>query len=776
MEFDITADVHVGRDQLGKVRQLRHTQKPYTADQAGLTATKAPMTPRALADQYLRDVASLYELAPTATVNFAAALAQSPTNDASQLRFKEEKSVQNSTIISYVQTLYGLPVWDAGVTVRMNNQPLQVTSSHSAAHSGLVDVAKPAADFAYLPNKVDQDKLKKSLGASEEPVVTSTRLLIYRYEEDQRIDPQITLKKKGGFQGEDFPRLPLPALTPSPEIKEGQHYVVSEVLFSLAYPNWGTLNWRAFLDPQSGQVLYLRALVSCAANGHIFHTDPVTQTGISHTAATSPALLDPLRHQVPLLGLNPLPFPSAPQVLSGTLVALREVNAPSTPMPTRLEPFNFNYSCPTADFAAVNAYYHCDAFYRFIEGLGFNLADYFDGTTFPVPVDPHALNNAVNAQARGNASGNGMGAFVFGRISPGQTMGIATDVRVVLHEFGHSVLWDHVNSPNFGFAHSPGDAFAAILHDPESKLTDAARFETFPFMKANGSIDRRHDRKVDEGWAWFGSEWDTQYGGEEVLSTTLFRIYRAAGGDSKDVAVRRAASRHAVYLILAGVHGLFFQTPDPDVYVTALIDADNANSFEDEPGGTMDKVIRWSFEKQGLYQPFGAVPPFSTPGAPPDVDVYIEDGRNGEYMPYLANFDNASAAAVWNRTASDDNTVDQAPTVGAQNFVYAIVRNRGTQAAQNVRVRGFQSRTANPLKWPTDWKPMTTASLLIAGGVAAGASEKVGPFQWTPEFAGQSVLVSVSATGDRSHAETVIGTVSNARLVPLDNNIVQRKF
>ena len=60
--------------------------------------------------------------------------------------------------------------------------------------------------------------------------------------------------------------------------------------------------------------------------------------------------------------------------------------------------------------------------------------------------------------------------------------------------------------------------------------------------------------------------------------------------------------------------------------------------------------------------------------------------------------------------------------------------------------------------------------------VAAGASEKVGPFQWTPEFAGQSVLVSVSATGDRSHAETVIGTVSNARLVPLDNNIVQRKF
>src|SRR5262245_36882325 len=108
MEFNLSPDVHVGKDQQGKVRQLRHTHKPYTVDQAGLAATGAPVTPRALAEQYLRDVAGIYELAPTATANFAAALAPSPTNDAAQLRFKEEKSVQNSTTVSYAQTLYGL--------------------------------------------------------------------------------------------------------------------------------------------------------------------------------------------------------------------------------------------------------------------------------------------------------------------------------------------------------------------------------------------------------------------------------------------------------------------------------------------------------------------------------------------------------------------------------------------------------------------------------------------------------------------------------------------
>jgi hypothetical protein len=42
-------------------------------------------------------------------------------------------------------------------------------------------------------------------------------------------------------------------------------------------------------------------------------------------------------------------------------------------------------------------------------------------------------------------------------------------------------------------------------------------------------------------------------------------------------------------------------------------------------------MIRWAFEKQGLYQPAGTVMPNSNEDAPPPVDVYIEDGRSGEY-------------------------------------------------------------------------------------------------------------------------------------------------
>jgi hypothetical protein len=86
------------------------------------------------------------------------------------------------------------------------------------------------------------------------------------------------------------------------------------------------------------------------------------------------------------------------------------------------------------------------------------------------------------------------------------------------------------------------------------------------------------------------------------------------------------------------------------------------------PGGAIGKVVRWSFEKQGLYQPTGAPTPVTTPGAPPDVDVYINDGFYGEYG-YLEDFwDNTN---IWNLLAPDPSTtpVDhQTPMCGARGF------------------------------------------------------------------------------------------------------------
>jgi hypothetical protein len=364
---------------------------------------------------------------------------------------------------------------------------------------------------------------------------------------------------------------------------------------------------------------------------------------------------------------------------------------------------------------------------------------------------------------------------VFGVAAPNTTFGIAADVRVVIHEFGHGVLWDHVDSPNFGFAHSPGDSLAAILHDPISKAPD--RFETFPFMKQSAGLSRNHNRPVSEGWAWGGpaNRDDTQYGSEQILSTTLFRIYRAAGGDSDEQSERVFASRYVSYLILKAVGLLEFMTRDPDVYVMALTEADAVTTdFEGHPGGAFAKVFRWSFEKQGLYQPPGAPSPVHQPGAPPDVDVYIDDGRDGEYMPFLKQVDDAGE--IWNRSAEDGGLIHEPPVAGVESFLYLRVKNRGTSVATEVSVRGFRAPADGGKLWPGDWQPLA-AGKVAAPDIPPGGSVVVGPLRFTPAAAGEQVLFEVAALGDSSAlASVVAGPIATRRLVQLDNNLAQKRL
>ena len=111
---------------------------------------------------------------------------------------------------------------------------------------------------------------------------------------------------------------------------------------------------------------------------------------------------------------------------------------------------------------------------------------------------------------------------------------------------------------------------------------------------------------------------------------------------------RRLASRVVTYLILRAVGDL---TPlnnpaSADAWCTRLMATDAFDwTSEGLTGGAYRKVIRWAFEVQGLFRPPGA--PNTDPGAPPQVDVYIDDGRTGTYLPYLADFADIERAFVF---------------------------------------------------------------------------------------------------------------------------------
>lgn len=770
MALDLGPGVLVTRDAQGVVRGLNHLDAPHAPGRASSSA--------ALAVAYLREAAEVFGIDATIEAKRAPSpTAQpKPADDRPQLLLTESTSLLGATTHGFSQWLHGLQVWEAGASVTVRDDPLGVVTARSEYRQDM-KVAELLLDAEVRPGKLSAGAAAELLGRKDLRLNSKGRWWLYRYDPAERHLRETAVKDARTGREQGPPTLRLPAVPRG--IEPGVHYQVLEILFDTEVPRWGVLHWRAFVEPRTRAVLYVRAFVACAT-GLVYLTDPTVQGGsraLKANAATT-AQLDAERRTVTLLGLQ---APSGgTQALRGEFVVVQDTNLPTVAPPTTTSPFDFAFTSTSDGFAAAATYHHCDAMFRLVQNSGFTVSTYFASTTFPVPVD-HRGRTDINASCEGNATGNGVGKMIFGPCDAGTAVGMGCEGRTVMHEFCHALLWDSVSSPNFGFAHSAGDSIAMIATDPFNRLTGLDRFVVYTFCPLG--TDRRADRDVAAGWAWGGSKDGRGYDSEEILATTMFRLYRSLGGDSTRQEVREFASRYCLYLIIRAIGSLatspITPTPLPGSFADAVMTADRlTTAWEGFSGGAMHKVVRWSFERQGLYQvparPAGTV---VARGAPPDVDVYIDDGRSGEYE-FRENF--WDTTDIWNRAVGDGGTSHEDPVVGQPSFVYVRVRNRGRLPAGNVTVRGFHSRPMTGLVWPADWQPMTTASIhLGATTIAAGGSTVVGPFEWTPTVVGhECLLMDVSADGDRSVIDptsgTVTGSIPHWRLVPFDNNVAQR--
>jgi len=780
--FDPSANAHVTRDANGTVRDLLHVEEPFTS-----TAGTALLAAR----EYLDKFGSLLGISAPELANFTLPPETSPTRAGIEYRFGQEKPQFDTTTVVFEQTCFGLPVWEAGVAVHMRQQPFVVLSAQSSRHAS-VSAEMPSDKALARLHKLDPKQLAKSLGLDQSKdcdpsslTVLRQRLVIYRYDETRRMPqedpPQAQAASVGTVQHTPHPSLPLP---PLPEtIQPGKHYVAAELIFTLAWREIKNLAWRAIVDVETLAVLHLRAFID-NVSGLVFKEDPITSNAGPLPGATG-AELNGVRSSQLLADLDP---PAGGiYSLTGERVSVIEIVLPAVAPPTEPAGTNFDYNARTNDFAAVNAYYHCDRFFRLVQDLGFDLGTYFTGTVFPSLVDHRGRYGSLDGvEINAYCQGNGMfgidhTAFMLADVGDVvNPMGLACDWRVVLHELGgHGILYNHVNSANFGFAHSAGDSFAAVLNDPETRAPD--RFQTFPWVY--GVVARRHDRDVTAGWAWGGAMDFGSYSSEQILCTTHFRIYRSIGGDAGEVAARKYAARHTAYLMLRAI-GSLTQPTNPGsaaLYASALITADMGNwTSEDLVGSVYWKVIRWAFEKQGLYQPPGAPVPVVSEGAPPEVDVYIDDGRAGEYA-FVPNF--WETADIWNRHGPDGGLEHQTPRRCEKNHAYVRIKNRGTKPAKRVRVHAYHCRPAAGLVWPDDFEPMTTESLGLPGALAPGDEVVVGPFEWMPVHDDhEGLFMRVSAPADRANSDPATGLPSAVgptpawRLVPADNNSALRNM
>ncbi|CAG0938736.1 hypothetical protein GALLN_00362 [Gallionellaceae bacterium] len=804
--YDPSLKATVTLDDAGLVRGIYHLDEYREIEH---------LRGREAATAYVRDIAGKFNIAPEALRSLEQRVSYlDPHLQDVEYRFSEEKPLFDSATYAYYQTWLNTPVWAAGVTATVKQAPARVVAATNTSEDG-IDAKMPSAeaieayrrlfssgeksaavtttqpkakgaaatgiDGSGLLAEILGKTIKSSKAASDENALRLIRgrFFVYRYDSAKRTDdhphptPTTHVKEPGVTQDVDQPLCGTPPTLPLPpvpkSIQEGRWYLVAELIFRLPYKG-GPMNWRMLVEVETNTILYLRALTSCA-NGLVFTADPITATGnAANSPAATAATLNPVRSSQALLGLT-APAPGSNQALTGNFVQISDFELATSAPPTEAPGANFNYGARTNNFAAVNAYYHCDRFFRLVENLGFTISSYFNGTSFPVPVDHRGRFlslDGVERNASCSGDGDGIANVDFELADLTDTtnpMGIAADWRVVLHELGgHGILYDHVGTANFGFAHSAGDSFAVILNDPNTLAAD--RFESFPWVNF---IGRRHDRSVAAGWGWGGANDVGSYSSEQILATTMFRVYRSLGGDSTDVGRREFAARCMAYLMLRAVGTL---TPmsnpgTPAQFLTALLTADAGNwTSEGIYGGAYGKVFTWSFEKQNLNG-----------GALPSVDVYIDDGRAGEYAYLPVHW---ATTTIWNRRNADNLAGHQEPALGETNYAYVKIKNRGTSVANNVVVKGYHCKPSAGVLWPNDLQAMTTTQL-AAGTVQPNNIEEkvVGPFEWTPvtnAWGHDCMLMIVSASGDPSNVDnfTAGEVVEDWRLVPNDNNVAQR--
>jgi len=410
---------------------------------------------------------------------------------------------------------------------------------------------------------------------------------------------------------------------------------------------------------------------------------------------------------------------------------------------------------------------------------------------------------------------------------PAEPVGIAADARWIWHEIGHVLLMASVGELEFRFAHSAGDALAAIVADPQSILALDARWRgaTFPWVFE----PRRHDRCACRGWSWDGT---LHYGmarvrnsrgarrkgyeTEQILSSSLFRLYMCIGGNTvlvnspqkvgePDVDARESASHYCVYLIMRGLQILgasdIVPTYKPDQFVSALIDADVGTEnwkveFPPPPdaatysflriGGCVHKVIRWAFEAQGMYSNSSRIS--NGPGKPPLVDVYIESRRpsvtdgvqygKGSYVPVSLDWGldhyETTPPPAWQaaRTAIYLQDGD----------LYVAVGNRGNQPADDVEVQVWWHEWhdgEHPPKWEdagwTDFDPADDPVQTIP----PGQSITFGPFSFPDGAPATRYIVFAQATcaDDRANTDTATNLPCSRQatqlvdLVANDNNL-----
>ena len=619
-----------------------------------------------------------------------------------------------------------------------------------------------------------------------------------------------------------------------PILVEGYAYIQRPEGRPYAFPY--ALTWQASFSDHSRTISILEkaALVAHATpvSARLFPQTPADQAGPGHLVEArpnrAPKHFEPYRQAMVLPGLDLVAGSTDLLDALGQVEVMQSKLLDKAADETKEEVVAQPATVPharTNPFAALSGYQHARELFDTMRAYGFDPTEYFRHVSWPLrvryraPINPGPGKDGktVNAQVDYDPPGSDLNEWNSTTLRPLQVrfaladlkrsvsrrepLGLTADPRWSWHEYCHVLLAASTGELELRFAHSAGDALAAIRWDPVSHLASSPplRLATFPWVYLN----RRHDRSVYAGWSWCGTYHRPSlfyqdanrrrrkgYKSEQILSTSLFRLYRALGGDTvlasgaPDGSVRQSASDCTMYLIMRAIDSMgqasMMPTVTPDQFVTELSDADVGTwpLPSGWVGGCAHKVVRWTFEAQGLYATNDPLAVIDAPGEPPDIDVYIDNGRpdsdganpRGGYMPVSLDWN--TSPAPWHATGTALQV--------ANDRVSVRVRNRGQSLATGVVVRvsyvDWPSGQPDPPPWDrTTWQALGASA---PQSVPAGGEVGFGPFNGFPTTTGRYlILAEASCPGDLANSDPATTLPCSTQPTPIvhlvagDNNL-----
>src|SRR2546423_413110 len=128
----------------------RHFSLSRVAAGPAALAARSASSPQQAAMEFLRANAGVLQIPVEGmqSLDVRAALAPVPENQA--LRFETEKRLMDTTIVSYTQTMFGLPVYQAGLAVTVEGPDNAVRAASSTLHYDID--AQPPGDPLTRPS------------------------------------------------------------------------------------------------------------------------------------------------------------------------------------------------------------------------------------------------------------------------------------------------------------------------------------------------------------------------------------------------------------------------------------------------------------------------------------------------------------------------------------------------------------------------------------------------------------------------------------------------